>query len=702
MWFALIFGAIMIQTGFRLAMPMAFQSIFDVAVANRDLNFLLSLLIGLSSFWLLAALASLGQDIAAARAGLTIVQQLRERMYDLVMSLSPAKLKKLRGGDLPSRFSSDLLVIEQAVVQTTHVVLFSTLNLTLSLAMLFYLDWRLAAMTVVGMIAGVQLPKLFAKNAHRANYDRKSAEGRLLDNIQEQVFAGEVIQAFNLNTMMRARFSEQVDQLDRKAIAAYRADALVGRSGSQSAGLLQIAIMMLSGYFVIQDSLTVGTMVAFSAMLQNLVAAVSHLSAAVPQVVKAGGSLQRIDEIFAFDDGRPPETRKNQCPRPQSALRVQRLSFAYPQQRPVLNDVSFEAPLGQRTALVGSSGSGKSTLLKIVMGFEEPASGDLALDTAHAATYSKSAWREHLSLVPQEPYLFQMSVFENIRLGRLTADRDAVKAAARIAGVDAVVSQLPDGYDTLVGDGGSQLSGGQKQRIAIARAVLRQAAVMVLDEATSALDPSTERQVLAALEQEIAEVALLTVTHRLQTVVDYEQVLVMQSGRIVARGTHGELLVGCDVYRELWDKQQGFTISADGSKAEITETRLGRVSFFAGCEEAVLRTLCGLFTSRLVAEKTVVFEKGQAGDFFYIIADGVVEVTPYDEGETRFRRLLLETGDFFGELALLDDRARSATVKTRMPTLLLELSRENFNRMMAVAPGLRERIQKAARGRRDS
>ncbi|CAM2010637.1 ABC transporter transmembrane domain-containing protein [Acanthopleuribacter pedis] len=700
-WFGLILAAIILQTAFRLAMPLAFQAVFDVGIAHQDLDFLWTLFGVMTVFWLVQALASLGQDAAAARAGLTIIQQLRERMYDLVMSLSPARLQKLRGGDLPARFSTDLLLIEQAVVQTTHVVMFSVLNVLLSLGLLIYLDWRLALLTVVGMLAGLQLPKLFSKQAHQANYDRKNSEGRLLDNIQEQVFAGEVIQAFNLNPMMRARFTGQVDQLDRKAMAAYRADALVGRSGSQSASFLQIAILILGGFFVIKGSLTIGTMVAFSALLQNLVAGISHLSGAVPQIVKAGSSMKRVDELFAYSDDRPAETRFEVLPKPDHALSLSQVTFAYPQQRPTLLDVSFEAGRGTRTALVGASGSGKSTLLKLIMGFEEPLAGVMALDGHDAAAYSKSAWREHLSLVPQEPYLFHMSVRDNIRLGNLAADDDAVAAAAAAAGIDDAIRALPEGYATLVGDAGVRLSGGQKQRLAVARAVLRQPFVLVLDEATSALDPKTEREVMAALEQAVSDAVLLTVTHRLQTVVAYEQILVMDAGRIVARGNHQSLLASNDLYRGLWDKQQGFTISADGTKAEITQKRLARIDLFADVEPEALSTLCGLFTSRLVPEKTAIFKKGDAADRFCIIADGMVEVLPYAEGETRFKRMLLDTGDFFGELALLDDVPRSATVLTRTPTLLLELRRDHFHTMMDVSPALRERIKRAARGRRD-
>lgn len=701
-WLLLILLAIGLQTGFRLVMPLAFRAIFDVAVVHSDYVYLFEVIAAVTAYWLVQALASLGQDAAAARAGLHVINQLRERMYDLVVNLSPAKLQKLRGGDLPARFSSDLLIIEQAVVQHIHVVLFSALNLILSIGLLFYLDWRLAVLTFTGMIVGLLLPKLFTERAYAANYSRKSQEGKLLDDIQEQVHAGEVIQAFNLNPLMRDRFVREVQQLDQDAMAAYRADALVGRSGSQSAGLLQVGIMLVSGYFVIQGSLTVGTMVAFSAMVQNLVAAISHLSGAAPHVVKATSSLKRVDELFDYGDERPDETRFAVMPRPKQALHVTDLSFAYPNARPSLHDVGFTAVMGTRVALVGPSGCGKSTLLKLLMGFEDPLRGSIALDDYGSANYSKTAWREHLSLVPQEPFVFNMSVRENIRLGRLEADDAAVEAAARAAGIHTVIAALPEGYETLVGDGGSQLSGGQKQRIALARAVLRQPAVLVLDEGTSALDPATERRVMAELEAAVADSLLVTVTHRLQTVVPYEQILVMRDGAVVESGRHEQLLTAEGLYRELWDKQQGFTISDDGRSAEITVRRLMQVDLFQGIESDAVARLCDLFESHFFSEKQLVFAKGDPGVSFYIIADGAVEVQPYAVDETRFKRLLLETGDFFGELALLDDRPRSATVKTRIPTLLLALSRQNFEVMLDVAPRLKERIERTARGRRDA
>ncbi len=696
----LIMVAIAVQMVFRLAMPIAYQQILDQAIAQSNLRRLLIIIGLLGGLWVVQTMFSLVQDVASARVGLRVVNQVRARMYDLISLLPSSRMQLLSSGDLLSRFSNDLVTIEYAVVQALFVFVFSTLNLVLSLLLLFHLDWRLAALTTTGLLLTLVLPRLFSARATRANYQRKGEEGHLISTIQEQLLAQDVVRAFNLRQMLRQRFDQQVQAFDRRAMQAYWADTVVGRVGSQSAYLLQIAILLTGSYFSIMGSMTIGTLIGFAALLQNLVAAISHLSGAMPHLLKASASLQRVDEILDLEPEAAGSPSADTMPRPQVGLTCHELGFSYQGQVEALRSVAFSCQLGTRTAVVGPSGCGKTTLMRLILGFDKPAQGRITVDGRDLLTFSREAWRVHLGLVPQEPFLFHMSMRENIRVGRLSATDEEIEQAARAAGIHEFIMGLPRGYESLVRERGSNLSGGQRQRIAIARAILRDPAFLVLDEATSALDPATEQDLFATLEQIRARCALLSVTHRLHTITGYEQILVMNQGELVERGSHHDLLADNGIYRELWEKQQGFEICADGLQAAIKPERLRKIPLFAEVDPHQLVLIAQQMESEFLPKGRLLFEKGDPGKRFYIIVDGLVEVTPHAEDSLRFHKVFLENGDFFGELALLDNKPRSATVKVLLPTLFLSLSRQRFDQLLMSEPHIKATLEREAASRR--
>ncbi|CAM2064157.1 ATP-binding cassette domain-containing protein [Sulfidibacter corallicola] len=696
----LVLLAITIQMGFRLSVPLAFQAVFDQAIAPGDLRRLMLIIGVVTGLWIIQTIFSVVQDLASARAGLHIINQIRARMYDLINFLSAGRLQNQSSGDLLSRFSNDLANVEQALVQHFYVFVFSMLNLTLSLILLFIMDWRLAGVALGGMLISLLLPKLASERAKRANYRRKGQEGQLISTIQEHIQAQDLVRSFNLRPLQRSHFDDQVAAFDRRAMIAYRADSMVSRLGSQSAAYLQVVILGTGAYLVIGGSLTIGTLVGFSALLQNLVAAISHGSGATAQLVKGSGSLQRIEEFLHSEPDWRDRNGAESMPRPQSGLSCHDLHFEYEDHVEALCGVDLTCPLGTRSAIVGPSGSGKSTLLKLIMRFEKPLKGHLEVDGGKVTNFSLEAWRNHLGLVPQESFLFQTSLRENIRLGKLSASDQEVEAAAWAAGIHDFIMGLPERYDTIVRERGSNLSGGQRQRIAIARAILRKPAFLVLDEATSALDPATERDICGTFDRIGKDCALISVTHRLHTVSGYEQILVMDHGKVVERGTHAELLAAEGLYRELWDKQQGFEVSADGQDAAIKPERLQKIPLFSEVDLDLLEEISDLMESRYQPQDTLLFSKGDPGEAFYIVVDGMVEVMPYDEKTTKYRKLLLENGDFLGELSLLDNKPRSASVKTLRPTLFLRLGRTRFDQLLARSPDIRAKLERKAKVRR--
>jgi ATP-binding cassette subfamily B protein len=313
---------------------------------------------------------------------------------------------------------------------------------------------------------------------------------------------------------------------------------------------------------------------------------------------------------------------------------------------------------------------------------------------------SQESLRAQLGVVFQDSFLFRGSIRENIRAGKPDATEAEIEAAARAAQIHELAASWPRGYDTEVGERGGQLSGGQRQRVALARAILRDPPILLLDEATSGLDPATE----AAFNQTLAELApgrtIVSVTHRLLGIAGADQIFVLNQGQLVEWGTHAELLALEGSYARLWRVQQeGLAISPDGRQAEVTPARLRSMPLFAALDESSLAAVAERFSTERVPAGRYLFEQGDAGDKFYLIAHGSVEVIHRDEDGAERRLSVLQDGEVFGEMALLGDAPRTATIRTLAPCLLLTLSVQQFHLVMEHLPGLRAAIEALARER---
>jgi ATP-binding cassette subfamily B protein len=290
-------------------------------------------------------------------------------------------------------------------------------------------------------------------------------------------------------------------------------------------------------------------------------------------------------------------------------------------------------------------------------------------------------------------------VRENIRLGRPGASDAEVEAAARAAELEEAIEALPRGYETVVGERGQRLSGGQRQRVALARAIIRDPAVLLLDEATSALDPATEAQINATIARLARGRTVVTVTHRLTSVVEADWIVVLERGRLVEQGRHADLLERDGAYRRLWRRQSGFAVSGDGRQAAVDADRLRLIPLFAGLDDAALASLADRFSTRPLEAGDLVCREGEPGDEFYIVARGQLEAQRRGaDGQPR-RIARMDDGDFFGEIALLRDRPRTATVRAVTAGVLLALDRGQFDRLLAAAPGVRAIVEQAARDR---
>ena len=370
------------------------------------------------------------------------------------------------------------------------------------------------------------------------------------------------------------------------------------------------------------------------------------------------------------------------------------MKFGYQPAQLNLNDVSFTIRAGDSVAIVGPSGSGKSTVLALLTRFYEPDAGTVAFDGNDVRAASQESLRGQLGMVFQESILFNTTIRENIRIGKPDATDAEIEAAASAAEMHDLIMAMPEGYDTPVGERGGRLSGGQRQRIAIARALVRNPRVLILDEATSALDAGTE----AAINKTIAHVAkgrtVVSVTHRLAASVNLDRIFVLDRGQLVEQGRHAELLALGGVYAKLWQKQHGFTISEGGGQARVEASRLHSIPMLQSLDHDTLKTLADIFiTERCPAERDV-FREGDPGDKFYIVARGTLAVWVYTADGTQKKIRTMDDGDHFGEIALMEDTPRTATVRTTTDCIFLTLARDPFLKLLAREPKLRESFQK--------
>jgi ATP-binding cassette subfamily B protein len=696
----LILVGLSLELAFYVSLPLSFRFLIDRAIMPRDGRLLMLVLAGLAGMFALAALAGILKDRLAARVVARVLNDVRLQMFEHLQRLSMAFYARASTGDLVARFSSDLATLEVVLARALPTLIYASLQVVISIVVLFWLNAWLALITMAVLPICVLGPRLLARRATDASYRRRQAEAAVLSAVQENIGAQAVVRAFGLQASRRAQLRERLDALGNVTARAGYLGSLVGKTTDVGVNLVQLCIIGVGAWLVFRDRLEVGALFAFIGTFVNLGLAISNLSQVLPALLQATTGMRRIDELL--DEPVAVRDLPDAAPAPRLSreLRLDHVSFSYTGEQLNLDDVTLGIPAGHSIALVGGSGSGKSTILNLITRSYDPQQGSVTLDGRDVRRVAHQSLLDQIGIVSQETVLFDTTIRENLRLARTGATDAEVEAAARAAEVHDFIQALPQGYETMVGERGGRLSGGQRQRLALARAILREPAILILDEATSALDPATEAAIQRTLERLARARTVVSVTHRLSTAVAADAIVVLDRGRLVERGTHDELLALGGVYHRLWQHQSGFVISEDGQRAEVEATRLGAIPLFAALEESHLAAIADRFVTERYPRGKRIIEEGDPGDKLYIIVHGTVEVLKRGPGGEERRLAVLEDGDVFGEIALLDDVPRIATIVTRTPCLMLTLGRQQFDHILATVPGLRVAFEQVAAARR--
>ncbi|HKG14073.1 MAG TPA: ABC transporter transmembrane domain-containing protein [Pyrinomonadaceae bacterium] len=673
---------LLVEGVFNVLLALSLKLIIDYAVAPRRAAVLAGILAALGLGFLLTAASQVLRDYLYAWLGSHIIADMRAEMFRHLQRLSPAFYARARAGDLSARFSSDLAAVENAVVLGIPGALLCVINILFSACVLFVLDWRLALCAAAGLPLCVIGPKLLAPRALREGDRLRDEQAALTNVIHENLGAQSVVRAFGLGRSVLSGFEAQGSKVTGLATRFNFLSYVSERSPNIGMLLFNVLLIGIGSYLAYSGSLSVGSLVSFNALFITVSTAVMGLTAVTPTLLQATGGMRRVREIL---DERPTVAEKPDAPALKSlrsSIRFERVTFGYTPERSNLSGVTLEVPAGTRVAFVGHSGSGKSTALSLVMRFYDPVEGAVLFDGVDLREARPDSLYEQLGVVFQESFLFNTSVRENIRMGRTAATDAEVEEAARAAEIHDIITRMHDGYDTGVGERGGLLSGGQRQRVAIARALVRNPSVIILDEATSALDPGSEAAINETVERVSAGRTVISVTHRLTSVVGYDHIFVFHEGRLIEQGTHGELLRRGGTYAGMWRRQTGTTVAPNGDLFVTDVEILRDVPLFKDLDRSYLQEISDMLIAERVPKGRTIIKEGEEGRRFYIVARGKVAVSAADD-EGRARRLaILEDGDFFGEIALLTDSPTTATVETLTQSTFLVLQREQLQNLM--------------------
>ena len=490
-------------------------------------------------------------------AGQRVMFAIRFALFAHLQRLPLAFHRNRRSGDLNLRMSEDVKQLQDFVTSLGIDLLPHAVTVLGMAVVMLLLDWRYALLTLAAAPPLVIITFLFTRKLRHAVRQTRQHEGMLNGIAQEILACVQVVQAFNRETHEEARFQAQANKSLRAGQSANRVQAQFGAAMGLAITGATAMISWYGAVRVLDGRLSAGELLVFLAYLRGFATPARQLAKTGRVSSRALIAIERIGECLAENSQLAEQPGAMAPAHPVQRISLRQVGFGYHPGRSVLSNISFDLTVGRQMALVGATGSGKTTIASLVPRFYDPQAGSVLFDGVDSRMLPLAYVRQQVALVPQEPALFQATIWENIAYGRVGAGREDALIAAREAGLQSLLDRLPDGIDTMLTERGGGLSGGQRQCVAIARALLSEAPVIILDEPTSGLDVGTERQLGTAIAKLHRQRAMLIIAHRLSTIVQADEILLLDQGRIVERGTHHDLLNRQGAYTKLWSTPRG-------------------------------------------------------------------------------------------------------------------------------------------------
>lgn len=538
-----------------LVLPASSKFLIDDVIGRSREELLVPLVVAIMLATLVQALTSVALSRVLGVTAQRAIMDIRRQLQRKVERLPVHRFDSMKTGVLVSRVMTDPDGLRNLLGSGLVQLVGNVLTATFALAILLYLNWRLTLLSLMllGIFGGLMI---WAFNRIRPLFRQRAELGaQLSGRLTESLSGIRVVKAYRAEKHEERVFTQGIHRLFRSIVREVTTSAGVGAAAIVIFGGLSALLVLIGGRSILAGSMSLGDFVMYVFFVGLLAAPLVRIADTGTRLSEAFAGLDRIRQIEELATEDEEDVGRGSLPDLQGDFQFRDVSFEYLPNTPVLRGISFSAPAGTTTALVGPSGAGKSTVIGLVMGFQRPSSGSILVDGIDLANVRLRELRAHLGVVLQETFLFDGTVAENIAYARPGAPREEVLQAARVAHCHDFVMALEDGYDTVVGERGVRLSGGQRQRVAIARAVLADPRILILDEATSQLDSESEALIQDGLRSLRKGRTTFVIAHRLSTILSADQILVLEDGTIVERGTHQELLDRAGRYRELYERQ---------------------------------------------------------------------------------------------------------------------------------------------------
>ena len=523
------------------------------AVLSSDRRQIWIVALGVLALGLVRALLMLGRRLISGRQALGVEFDLRNRMYAKLQRLSFGFYDQHQTGQLMSRATVDLQAVRFFLGY--GLIFFSQHILTVVgvTAVMFLLDWRLALAATAITPLIVVVAYRYSTVSHPVLRDVQQKIADVATVAEENIVGVHVVKSFAQERSESGKFANRSEAVFGRSVDANRQRALYVPLLSFLPLFAQAIVLLLGGRMVVNGSLSLGSFITFNVLVAMLVMPLRMLGMWIGQSQRATASGERIFEVMDEPEDVGDRPGAVELPAGEGRVRFERVSFGYDERRPVVQNVDLELEPGRTVALIGHTGSGKTTLAMLVPRFYDVTAGRITIDGVDVRDATLASLRRQIGIVAQDPFLFSATVRENIAFGRPDATDEEVTAAARLAQADEFIEELPLGYETVIGERGITLSGGQRQRIAISRALLVDPRILILDDATASVDATTEARIRLGLRQAMKGRTTIIIAHRLSTLALADELVVLDRGRIVVRGTHDELVGSSPVYREIYE-----------------------------------------------------------------------------------------------------------------------------------------------------
>lgn len=554
-WLAIAMVCMVIAASMAGAQAYMVKPLLDEVFFKQDRAMLLLAPLLILGIFLVKGIFSYVYNYLLAKVGQSVIRDLRNILYRHIQSLPLSFFHRKPTGELISRVISDVNLIQAAVSKVIVGVLKDTCQILFLIVVIFYQDWRMASIAMLSMPLVVYPIVNFGRRHRKLSRRNQQTTAEVSNLLYETITGNRIVKAFGMEKYEVARFVEKLDKLFAIVLRDTRIGAISTPLMEFLGGVGIAMVVWYGGGQVLAGKATPGTFFSFLTALVMIYEPIKGLSRLNSALQKGIAAAERVFEIL---DVRPEVAEKTDAvvlPPIRNAIELNDVRFGYEMETEVLKSINLKVEVGEVLALVGSSGGGKSTLVNLIPRFFDVTSGSLTIDGIDIRDVTFASLRSQIGIVTQQTILFNDTVRNNIAYGSVDASREQIMDAARAANALSFIERLPQGFDTVIGESGARLSGGERQRLSIARAILKNAPILILDEATSSLDTESEREVQEAIENLVQSRTTFVIAHRLSTIRKADRIVVVQDGAIVEEGPHESLLARGGVYKMLYDMQ---------------------------------------------------------------------------------------------------------------------------------------------------